>query len=239
MVVQSEPNAYSQRWFTFFHVPIRDARTIAEVDFVCSFAPVPHFRRIADMCCGMGRHARELAKRGYLVTGIERDLNAVAKARELGGGPQYIQADLRNYQPEETAHDVIIIMGQSFGHFEAATNRAVLKRLASGVRKHGRMVLDVWNPDFFESHQRERDFRLPDGIVHERKHVQGGRLFVQLTYPGGESEHFEWQLFTREHMEAMASSLSLTLVACCTDFGYLAEPCASQPRIQFVLERSA
>ena len=141
MVIQSEPNAYSQRWFTLFHGPIRDARTIAEVDFVCSFAPAPHFRRIADVCCGMGRHARELAKRGYLVRGVERGLNAVAKARELGGGPRYIQADLRNYQPEETAHDVIIIMGQSFGHFEAATNRAVLKRLASGVREHGRMVL--------------------------------------------------------------------------------------------------
>jgi hypothetical protein len=187
----------------------------------------------------MGRHARALSMRGYSVIGIDRDLSIIAKARGLGGGPRYAQAELRDYQPEMGAHDIVIIMGQSFGHFDAATNRAVLERLAIGVRKRGRVVLDLWNPDFFVSHQGERDFRLPDGIVHESKRVQDRRLLVQLTYPGGEQEAFEWQLFTRNEMEALAASLPLTLIACCTDFDRSATPSASKPRIQFVLERSA
>ncbi len=238
-VIASQPNAYSPRWFTCFHVPISDARTIPEADFVCSFAPLPQFRTVADVCCGMGRHARALSKRGYSVIGIDRDLRMVAKARELGGGPRYAQAELRDYQPEMGAHDVVIIMGQSFGHFDAATNSAVLGRLAAGVSRRGRVVLDLWNPDFFVSHQGERDFHFPDGVVHESKRVQDGRLFVQLTYPGGEHEDFEWQLFTHGEMEALAASVALTVIACCTDFDRSSAPCASKARIQFVLERSA
>ncbi len=233
-----EPNAYSHRWFESFHVGIDDTRTILEVDFVSSFAPLPQFHKVADVCCGMGRHARALNKCGYAVTGVDRDFSILAKAGELGCGPRYIQADLRVYQPEVAAYDVAIVMGQSFGHFDAATNRTVLGRLATGVRGCGRLILDLWNPDFFASHQGERDFELPDGVVHETKRVQDGRLFVHLSYPTGEQEDFEWQFFTRADMEAVAAPLGLTLIACCTDFDCSAEPGVSKPRMQFVMERS-
>jgi ubiquinone/menaquinone biosynthesis C-methylase UbiE len=35
-----------------------EARTIRETEFVCRSAPLPEFRKILDVCCGMGRHAR-------------------------------------------------------------------------------------------------------------------------------------------------------------------------------------
>jgi SAM-dependent methyltransferase len=236
-VIKPEPNTYSQRWFTSFHIPITDARTIAEVNFICSFAPLPQFRRIADVCCGLGRHARALSKRGYSVAGIDRDAVVIAKARELDGGPRYTLAELRDYQPEIAAYDLVIVMGQSFGHFDKAMNQTVLKRLGRGVRERGRLILDLWNPDFFVLHQGERDFNLCDGIVRERKRVQDGRLFVQLTYPTGELEDFEWQLYTRAEVEAMMAPLGLRLIAYCADFDCSAEPCPSTPRIQFVMER--
>ena len=106
----------------------------------------------------MGRHARLLSSRGYSVTGVERDAQAVARARELAGGPDYFQADLREYQPESGAYDAIIVMSQSFGYFDATTNREVLERLARGLRRGGRIILDLWNPDFFAGHQGARAF---------------------------------------------------------------------------------
>ena len=237
MVSQYEPNVYTQRWFTSFHVPIADARTTAETDFVCSCAPLPDFRAVLDVCCGMGRHARALSERGYTVTGIDRDSFAIAKARDLSCGPRYVQGDLREYQPQTAAYDVAIVMGQSFGHFDAATNRAVLGRLATGVRERGRVILDLWNPDFFAAHQGKRDFELPDGVVRETKRVQGDRLFVHLSYPSGEQEDFEWQLFTSPTLEAIATPFGLTVLICCTDFDCSAPPSASTPRVQFVMER--
>ncbi|HET9857262.1 MAG TPA: class I SAM-dependent methyltransferase [Chthoniobacterales bacterium] len=231
-----EGNVYSQRWFEFFHARIDEARTIRETEFICRFAPLPEFRKILDVCCGMGRHARALSQRGYLVTGIDRDADAIAKARELSGGRNYVVADIHDYQPEAGAFDAAIVMGQSFGHFDAETNRDILRRLAGGVRKRGRVVLDLWNPEFFAAHEGERELETARGVVRENKRVDDDRLFVELDYPDGAREQFEWQLFTPAEIKQLANSVGLGLLVSCTDFDTKQIPSPSNPRIQFVLE---
>jgi SAM-dependent methyltransferase len=230
-------NSYSERWFSFFHAGIAESRTVQEVDFVCACAPLPGYRKVLDVCCGMGRHARALCSRGYSVTGVERDAAAIARARELANGPSYIRADVRDYEPEASAYDVAIIMSQSFGHFDDATNRDLLRRLALSVREGGRVILDLWSPEFFVTHQGEREFDLPDGIVRESKRVEDDRLFVHLDYPEGGHDDFEWQLFTPSQMKTLADSVGLTLSVFCTDFDTRKKPSAAKPRMQFVLER--
>ncbi len=237
MAIQRAQNTYSPQWFAAFHRRIPDIRTRTEVEFICSVAPLPKFRRVADICCGRGRHARALAERGYVVTALDRDTNILAEARHLGGPARYLQMDLRDYSPNPAEYDAIAIMGQSFGHFDCDTNEAVLSRLSVGLRSQGRLILDLWAADFFHAHQGAYEFHLPEGTVHEMKRVEKDRLFVQLTYPGGDRENFEWQLFTPQMIEATAKRAGLRLIMSCTDFDSLAAPDPSKPRIQFVLER--
>jgi SAM-dependent methyltransferase len=231
-------NSYSQDWFRLFHAGIAESRTNQEADFVCACAPLPRYRDVLDVCCGMGRHARALAQRGYAVTGVERDTAAIARARGLGGGPAYVHADVRDYAPPRRACDLVVLMSQSFGYFDAPSNRDLLKRLADGLREGGRMILDLWNPEFFEVHQGTRDFELASGSVREQKHVEKGRLFVHLDYPGGGADDFEWQLFTPAEMRTLAEAAGLSLVVVCTDFSAMTKPGANNPRLQFVLERA-
>jgi SAM-dependent methyltransferase len=231
------PNAYSSRWFESFHVGISETRTEKEVGFICACAPLPDFQRVLDVCCGAGRHARALAARRYTVTGVERDADAVAQAREMEGGPSYIQADVRDYRPEHAAHDLAILMSQSFGYFDAVANGDLLQRLAKGIRDGGRIVLDLWNPEFFAAHQGQRDLQTRTGIVRETKRVEGDRLFVHLDYPGGGQEDFEWQLFTETEMRLLAESVGLHLTIACTDFDAATPPSPENPRIQFVLQK--
>jgi hypothetical protein len=61
---------------------------------------------------------------------------------------------------------------------------------------------------------------------------------VQLDYPNGTHEGFEWQLFTPAKMTSLAQSVGLVLLLCCTDFDVKISPSRAKPRIQFVLERS-
>src|SRR5437588_4126240 len=232
-----EPNAYSHHWFKFFHIGIAEARTSRDVDFVCTCAALQGFRRVIDVCCGMGRHARALFSRGYSIAGVDRDAVAIASAREHARGPTYIQADVRDYEPDACAYDLAISMSQSFGYFDASTNRDVLRRLVAGVREGGRVILDLWNPEFFSAHQGERNLELPDGVVRERKRVEDGRLFVHLDYPDGGYDDFEWELFGREQMTLLGDSMDLDLIIACTDFDIAIEPGPGNPRIQFVLER--
>lgn len=185
----------------------------------------------------MGRHARALAARAYRVTGVERDTVALAKAREMAGGPRYVQADVREYQPATSAYDLAIVMSQSFGYFDPATNRSVLQRLAGAVREGGRIILDLWNPEFFATHAGEWKFETPTGPVHETKRLVGDRLHVELAYAEGTQDKFEWQLFDRAAMEAEAHSVGLSVIRACTDFDATVPPGPHNPRIHFVLER--
>ena len=45
--------------------------TVAEVDFVLEELSLPPGSRILDVGCGTGRHAVELARRGYQITGVD------------------------------------------------------------------------------------------------------------------------------------------------------------------------
>src|SRR5262249_27681870 len=147
-----------QWWFEFFHV-------IRETTFICRCAPLPAFRKVVDVCCGMGRHAQALSKRGYSVTGIDRDSYAIAKARALIRGPSYVKADIRDYRPEPDGFDLAISLSQSFGYFDATTNRYVLARLAGAVHEGVRVILDLCSAEFFVAHQGRREFKTPGGVV--------------------------------------------------------------------------
>jgi SAM-dependent methyltransferase len=233
----AEANAYSPQWFEFFHIGISEDRTRQETEFVCRCAPLPTFRKVLDACCGMGRHARALAKRGYSVIGIDRDADVITKARAPAGGPVYMIADVRDYRPDPGAFDIAVIMSQSFGYFDATTNREVLGRLAKGVREGGRVVLDLWSGEFFVAHQGRYEFETPGGVVRETKHVEEDRLFVCLAYPDGGEDSFEWQLFTPERMISTAESVGLRQLLVCTAFDETTPPSPANPRVQFVFER--
>jgi SAM-dependent methyltransferase len=233
----TEPNAYSERWFEFFHAAIPESRTKQETEFICASAPLPSFRRILDVGCGLARHARALCDRGYSVTGIDSAASVIDKARESAGGPTYLLADIRDFQPDAGAFDAAIVMSQTFGHFDPETNRDLLRRLADGVRPGGRLVLDVWSPEFFAAHQGPRQFETAGGTVRERKYVSDGRLFVHLDYPDGAYDDFEWQLFTPAEMATLATSIGCAVLVCCTDHDAFVAPSPAKPRLQFVLER--
>lgn len=185
----------------------------------------------------MGRHARALSEQGYSVIGVDRDATALARARELGGGATYLQADVTSYRPAHNAYDLVIVMSQSFGHFDPKENRELLARLAASLHPQGRLILDLWNPDFFVAHQGRRDFVLPRGTVREDKRIEDNRLLVHLTYPDGSEDDFEWQLYSPGQIDSLAKSCDLVLLTSCTDFSLKMEPSPTKPRLQFLLER--
>lgn len=190
-----------------------------------------------DVCCGMGRHATELSARGYSVVAVDRDQKAITAARALDSRPDYICADVREYQPQVKTFDAAIVMGQSFGHFDEPTNHSILLSLAKSIREGGRVILDLWNPGFFAANQGERELKTVRGNVREDKRVRGGRLLVDLDYPDGSREKFEWQLFTPEQMKSLAEAAGLAVIVTCSSFDSKIFPGSDEPRIQFVLER--
>jgi SAM-dependent methyltransferase len=195
------------------------ARTVAEAEFVTRRLPLPAYRRVLDACCGRGRHARELAARGYRVLGIDLDPAAVAEAERLAPDAQFRRLDVRQLATLDAEFDGVISLGQTFGLFDAETNAAVLGGMRDRLRPGGRIVLDVFDRRFVEA-----------AVTADT-----GRLRISLD-EGGE---FEWLLYTPDDLRGIAADLGLDVLLACSGFSEASAPDGTTPRFQLVLERRA
>src|SRR5262249_4842767 len=123
-----------------------------EVAGIARRLPLPGFRRVLDVCCGPGRHAAPLAAAGYDVTGVDRDMAAVARAAfRVPAGP-VVALHHPALRELRTTFDAAVVLWQSFGWFDPATNDRVLADLAARLRPGGRLLLDVYHPGFVRAH---------------------------------------------------------------------------------------
>lgn len=91
--------------------------------------------RIVDVCTGPGRHAVELARRGFEVTGIDRTpaflAQAAEAARAAGVTVELVEADMREL---DRAHefDAALNVYTSFGYFDDPADDL---RAAAAIRR--------------------------------------------------------------------------------------------------------
>ena len=147
-----------QWWERFFSddylltVPPPTAAQInKQVDFIEQSLALAKGAMVLDVGCGLGLHAIELARRGYLVVGLDLSLAMITRAAETaqqqGLKINFLHADIREIA-FEGAFDAVISMGTTFGFFDDDANRDVLNRLYQALRPGGRILLDVVNRDY-------------------------------------------------------------------------------------------
>jgi D-alanine-D-alanine ligase len=179
-------------WFGPSYLSLYDTylleRTPIEADQLEVLLDLHPPARILDLGCGQGRHAIELGRRGYEVTGV--DLSeylldvAAARARAAGVKLRLLKGDMR--EPLAGARfDIALSLFTSFGYFrDEADDRKVLRAVAGMLLPGGHFLLEVLNG------QRERQrfeprqwFAVGKTAVMEERHLdQGGRrLVVQRT----------------------------------------------------------
>jgi len=141
-------------WRTFFtgivldmwQQAIPEEWTRAEAAFISSLLQLPLGARILDAPCGEGRMARELAAKGYQLTGVDiaREFveQARTKAQERGLTITFEQGDVRSLRFVED-FDGAICWGNSFGYFDDTGNTATLQSFARALKPGGRLVLDA------------------------------------------------------------------------------------------------
>jgi SAM-dependent methyltransferase len=234
-------HTYSPHWFSTFLATVPASRTNAEVGFLMRQLPPGSYHRVLDIACGRGRHANGLGAAGYAVTGVDVDATALDAAREHGNtGVDFVHADMRELRSVGSAFDAAICMWQSFGHFDAATNRAVLRQVRHCLRPRGRFVLDIYDRRFFETRQGVRR-AVRNGIEYEEHTVLAGRrLIVQLSYAGSDAaDRFDWEVFTPDEIVAVAREAGFEPALLCRDFDETSAVTDACPRMQLVLDRGA
>ena len=124
--------------------------TTGEVDFIEKEIGQNKNCRILDIGCGTGRHAIELAQRGYNVTGIDLSEAQLAKARakaaSAGVSAQFIKADARQLSFVNEFDLVVMICEGAFPLMETdEMNFAILKNASNALKEKGTFIFTTLN----------------------------------------------------------------------------------------------
>ncbi|TMD64157.1 MAG: class I SAM-dependent methyltransferase [Chloroflexi bacterium] len=189
----AEPDSeWWRTWFGPSYLELYDEtlreRTPVEIDQLERLLRLRPPVQILDLPCGQGRHAVELARRGYAVTGVDLSpyLLEVAKTRgsEAGVRVDWRLGDMR--QATVGDHfDLILNLFTSFGYFaDAADDRLVIRAAGAMLKPGGRFLLEVVNGDRIMANFEAREwFTVGQIAVMERRSldVSTRRLVVERT----------------------------------------------------------
>ena len=179
---------------------------------------------LLDAGCGTGRYAVELARRGLVVTGVDRSPELLAEARRRVGDAglpiPLLEADLLDLpvSPGGGLHDAIVCRGVLNDVIGAAARAAVLGGFARVLRPGGVVWLDVreWSRTAARKAAEpvtERRVTTPRGPLAFRSVTRlepaTRRLLVSerhvLAEPAGErvaTHEFVMQCWTRDEIES-------------------------------------
>jgi 2-polyprenyl-3-methyl-5-hydroxy-6-metoxy-1,4-benzoquinol methylase len=124
--------------------------TLGECDFIEQEAAFNKNIRILDIGCGTGRHAIELAKRGYQITGIDLSENQLSfareKATEAGLEIDFRAMDARELTFNQEFDLAIMICEGAFPLMETdEMNFEILQGAAGSLRENGKLIFTTLN----------------------------------------------------------------------------------------------
>jgi 2-polyprenyl-3-methyl-5-hydroxy-6-metoxy-1,4-benzoquinol methylase len=120
--------------------------TLGEVDFVERELGADRSKRILDIGCGTGRHAIELAKRGYRVTGFDLSEGQLRTAREkaavAGVAVEFQRRDATRPHFSQEFDAAIMLCEGAFPLMETdEKNYAILRHAGAALRPGGKLLL--------------------------------------------------------------------------------------------------
>lgn len=164
-------------------------QTAVEVNFIERILGLKDGVKILDIPCGHGRHAVELAKRGYCVTGVELNKffirEAEKTAEEVDVSVRFLQCDMRELT-FDTEFDVALNLFTAMGYFEQDEDDIrFLEGVYSSLKTGGQFVIDfVNNEQLIKNFRKKSQHKLTDGsvIITKRSyHSSAGRIIDQRT----------------------------------------------------------
>lgn len=180
--------------------------TNKEVDFLEKTLDLNPNTKILDLCCGYGRHAIELAKRGYDVTG--QDINSfflkIAKenAKNKKSKIKFIKSDMR-YIPFNDTFNIIINMFTSFGYLEDdEENEKVLNQVYKALKPSGKFFIDTINRDWLIRNYRETDWeKVINGIELSKRKFDylTGYNYDEKTYITKNGQRKKYEMRVRSY----------------------------------------
>jgi SAM-dependent methyltransferase len=165
------------------------AQTAAEADFIASSLETSPGSLLLDVPCGNGRHALDLAGRGYRVYGVDLSEEFIGEARSqatmLGVPAEFALGDMRRLELRDRLAGAYCF-GNSFGYLDPDGTRGFVEAVAGALQVGGRFVFETgMAAESLLPSLEPRDWTEVDGIVllmENRYQLDEGRLDTDFTF---------------------------------------------------------
>jgi len=195
-----------------------------EVDDLLALTGIGPGSRVLDLACGPGRHAIEFARRGLVVTGVDRTSSYLQRAEENARAAklevEWVQEDMRTFRREGT-YDLVVNLFTSFGYFSDEENATVAENALASLKPGAPFVLEMAGKEILASGFWPRRWHpVGDGFLLEHTRISDDwdRLENEWTLIDGDGSrhehHFDHRLYSgvelkRVLLDASASEVRL------------------------------
>jgi SAM-dependent methyltransferase len=181
--------------------------TANEVDFIVDQLGLTAGDRVLDVGCGPGRHAHELARRGFEVVGVDIAQRFVDLATaNAPAGATFVRGDAR-VLPYDAEFDAVISLCQGGFGLVGDEDGAVLDGIARALTPGGRAAFSAFSAYFLLQHLETTDtFDAARGVNTEITEVRdsaGAAIPAEL----------HTSVFTPRELRLMCEAVALTVDA--------------------------
>ena len=195
-----------------------DANTRQEIDLLIRSAGVDPHQRILDLCCGQGRHALELARRGFRhVTGLDRSRYLIRlarrRARQAGLALSFHEGDARRFRLSDGEFDCVCILGNSFGYFDRPEDDlAVLEAVRRALSSGGTLAMDLMDGEWMRDNFEPRSWEWVDqnhfvcrerALAGDRDRLISREVVVHAERGVIADQFYAERLYSKERLEAL------------------------------------
>jgi SAM-dependent methyltransferase len=198
-------------------------------------------KRVLDVACGSGRHARYLGERWW-TSGVDLSEVMLRVAQRAGTPARLVRADIRSLPYRDASFDLVVNLFTSFGYFETdAEHEHVMRDLARVTAPGGTFVIDFLNSVQVQRNLVPHDETTLAGlhVVQRREITADGRFVVKHIAIREEGREFveRVRLFTAKELMAMLGRTGFNIE---TSYGnYDGEPLAAEsPRVILFARRN-
>jgi len=158
-IAQSSKTKLSkENWFVDFYNDDVGEITLTQnmkdsADTVCELCSPKKGSRILDLCCGKGYLAKELAKRGLDLTGVDLSKRYINFANENyeTDNCRFVAANAETFRLKKPA-DIVLNWHTSMAYSESdAKNKLMIKSLSDNLKPGGEFIISTMNPDFIKN----------------------------------------------------------------------------------------
>ncbi|MFN0248092.1 MAG: methyltransferase domain-containing protein [Kofleriaceae bacterium] len=125
--------------------------TQSEAEFVIDAMGLSPGAQVLDVGCGYGRHAMELAARGFHVVGLDLSTPLLVRggeeAQRRGLEINFVRGDMRELD-FDAQFDGAYCLFSTFGYFDDETNKKTVSNIARALKPGGRVMIEILNRDY-------------------------------------------------------------------------------------------